>query len=118
MGKKNQIWYRKPAEAWEEVLPIGNGSLGAMIWGTVEEEHLGLNLDTLWSGTQRDTNNYSAKKYLEPVRQLLYDGKYTTAAEMVEEHLLGEFGENYLPMGNLWIQVQSEENDAAGRESG
>lgn len=117
MGKKNQIWYRKPAEAWEEVLPIGNGSLGAMIWGTVEEEHLGLNLDTLWSGTQRDTNNYSAKKYLEPVRQLLYDGKYTTAAEMVEEHLLGEFGENYLPMGNLWIQVQSEENDAAGRES-
>ena len=88
MHKKNQIWYRQPADCWEAVHPIGNGSLGAMIWGMVDEELLGLNLDTLWSGTKRDTNNYHAKEYLEPVRKEVFAGYYAKAAQMVEKHLL------------------------------
>lgn len=108
MHEKNQIWYRQPADCWEAVHPIGNGSLGAIIWGTVDEELLGLNLDTLWSGTKRDTNNYHAKEYLEPVRKEVFAGHYAKAAQMVEKHLLGEFGENYLPMGNLRIRVNAE----------
>lgn len=109
MSKKNQIWFDHPAAEWEEVHPIGNGKLGAMIWGAVETEKLGLNLDTLWSGIKRDTNNYEAKKYLEPTREKVFEGKYTEAAKMVEEHLLGNFGENYLPMGNLSISVRTND---------
>lgn len=111
----NIIWYKKAAGCWEETLPIGNGSLGAMIWGTPETEKLGLNLDTLWSGTKRDTNNYDAINYLEPVRKEIFGGHYKKAAGMIENNMLGEFGENYLPMGNLYINVFHEayiaEND-------
>lgn len=106
--ERNLIWFKKPATRWEEVHPIGNGSLGAMIWGTIPEELLGLNLDTLWSGVKRDTNNYEAYPYLEPVRKEIFAGHYKKAAKMTEEHLLGEFGENYLPMGNLSIRVDAE----------
>lgn len=111
----NQIWFKKPAVCWEEVHPIGNGSLGAMIWGTTSEELLGLNLDTLWSGVKRDTNNYEAYSYLAPVREEIFAGHYKKAAEMTEEHLLGEFGENYLPMGNLCIRVGTEDSCEAYR---
>ncbi len=79
------------------------------IWGT-EEEKLGLNLDTLWSGVARDTNNYHAKEYLKPVRQEIFAENYAKAAEMIEQHLLGEFGENYLPMGNLKICPVEDDN--------
>ena len=95
----NIIWYKNAAGCWEETLPIGNGSLGAMIWGTPETEKFGLNLDTLWSGTKRDTNNYDAINYLEPVRKEIFGGHYKKAAGMIENNMLGEFGENYLPMG-------------------
>ena len=109
MNYKNKIWFDAPASCWEQVHPIGNGNLGAMIWGT-EEEKLGLNLDTLWSGVARDTNNYHAKEYLKPVRQEIFAENYAKAAEMIEQHLLGEFGENYLPMGNLKICPVEDDN--------
>lgn len=110
MNYKNKIWFDAPASCWEQVHPIGNGNLGAMIWGT-EEEKLGLNLDTLWSGVARDTNNYHAKEYLKPVRQEIFAENYAKAAQMIEQHLLGEFGENYLPMGNLRICPVEADND-------
>lgn len=117
MGKndKNKIWFTAPAFVWEQVHPIGNGNLGAMIWGT-EEEKLGLNLDTLWSGVARDTNNYHAREYLQPVRKKIFAGDYTEAAKLVEQHLLGEFGENYLPMGNLFIRAESRGADKNSSE--
>jgi hypothetical protein len=55
-----KLIYNKPAKNWEETLPIGNGSLGAMIWGGVNSEHLGLNEDSIWSGYYHDKNNYHA----------------------------------------------------------
>lgn len=113
---KNKIWFTAPATVWEQVHPIGNGNLGAMIWGT-EEEKLGLNLDTLWSGVSRDTNNYHAKEYLQPVREKIFAGDYTEAAKMVEEHLLGEFGENYLPMGNLFVRVTSDKAEKSNNKA-
>lgn len=118
MSEQNVIWSDRPAECWEEVHPIGNGSLGGMIWGGTTEEHIGLNMDTLWSGYARDTNNYEARAYLERAREEIFQGQYHQAAQIVEEHLLGEFGENYLPMGDLIIRVESgdtvdEDMDAA-----
>ena len=100
-----KVIFDRPANRWEEVLPIGNGSLGAMIWGDIEMEHLGLNLDTLWSGYYHDKNNRHAKEYLTEAREQIFAGNYQEAAKTVEEQLLGEFTESYLPMGEVWISV-------------
>lgn len=114
--KRNIIWHAAPASQWEETHPIGNGSLGAMIWGTVETEKIGLNIDTLWSGYKRDTNNHSAKEYLDTVRSEIFAGNYHKASQLVEEHLLGEFGENYLPFGNLYISMGKTDGDVSRYE--
>ena len=100
-----KVIFDRPANRWEEVLPIGNGSLGAMIWGDIEMEHLGLNLDTLWSGYYHDKNNRHAKEYLTEAREQIFAGNYQEAAKTVEEQLLGEFTESYLPMGEVWISI-------------
>lgn len=108
--------YHQPARRWEETLPIGNGSLGAMIWGNVGEECLGLNLDTLWSGYERDKNNPGALPYLSLVRRLISQGRYEEAEAMVEEHMLGEYNESYLPLGKLLIRNHSDGRGAADQE--
>jgi alpha-L-fucosidase 2 len=71
-----KLQYIQPAKSWNDALPIGNGRLGAMIFGGIEEEHLQLNEDTLWSGAPKDFNNPLAKEQLPKVRQLLFDEKY------------------------------------------
>ena len=58
------LWYEQPAQAWTEALPIGNGRLGAMVFGGVATEHLQLNEDTLWSGRPHDYTNPEAKDHL------------------------------------------------------
>lgn len=68
------LWYRQPAAQWTEALPIGNGRLGAMVFGGVEREHLQLNEDTLWSGGPHCYDNPNAYKYLAVVRELLARG--------------------------------------------
>ena len=98
-----RLYYRRPAGAWEQTLPIGNGSLGGMVWGTVPEETIGLNEESVWSGYERDTGNPEALAYLEPCRRLIMAGKYTEADRMIREHMLGEYNESYLPLGNLLI---------------
>ena len=57
-----KLYYDKPAAAWEEVLPLGNGRVGAMVWGDARCERLGLNHTNLWSGTGRDKNNPDRKR--------------------------------------------------------
>lgn len=101
-----ELWYKKPAVDWTETLPIGNGRLGAMIWGEPWKEKLGLNEESLWSGYEKDKNNPQAKEYLNTVRELIFSGKPAEAERCVEEHMLGEYNETYLPLGNLEISVQ------------
>ena len=67
------LWYKQPAEKWTDALPIGNGRLGAMVFGGVLSERLQLNEDTLWSGAPRDWNNPEARQYLQDVRRLVLD---------------------------------------------
>src|SRR4249919_3667917 len=72
------LWYRRPADAeWVRALPIGNGRLGAMVFGGVVNERLQLNEDTLWAGAPYDPVNPDAKDALPEVRRLLAEGKYT-----------------------------------------
>ena len=80
--------YGKPATAWTEALPIGNGRLGAMVFGGPERERLQLNEDTLWAGGPYDPNNTNALAALPEVRQLIFDGKYDAADKLISRSMM------------------------------
>ena len=102
--KEMMLWYEKSAERWEESLPIGNGSLRAMILGGAEEEILGLNEESVWSGYYKDKNNAKAADCLEEVRSLVFSGKNKEAERLIQNNMLGEYNESYLPLGNLKLK--------------
>ena len=106
MEKHLKLWYRKPARKWIQALPIGNGRLGAMVFGTVNEDVLQLNEDTIWSGNPEDYNNDEASEHIEDVRELIFNGELEKAEEIVRKNMLGHFMQAYQPMGNLRIKNQ------------
>src|SRR4030042_2992787 len=69
------IWFTRPAEQWDNALPVGNGRLGAMVFGGVETERLQLNERTGWTGRDEDYNNPESLEGLKHVRKLLFEGK-------------------------------------------
>jgi len=86
------LWYRLPAATltnWTEALPVGNGRLGAMVFGGVERERLQLNEDTLWAGGPYDPANTNALAALPEVRRLIFAGQYTNAQELAGEKMMG-----------------------------
>jgi alpha-L-fucosidase 2 len=89
-----KIWFNHPASNWNEALPIGNGRLGAMIFGGVEKEHLELNESSVWTGESRWDANPLALKSLQEVRQLLFKGEYREAEELAQKNILGSKPEN------------------------
>ena len=84
------LWYRQPARQWTEALPIGNGRLGAMVYGGVGRECLQLNEDTLWAGGPYDPANTNAPDALPEVRQLIFDGKYTQAERLISSKMMAK----------------------------
>ena len=84
-----KLWYQQPATKWTDALPIGNGRLGAMIFGTVEKEHLQFNEETLWTGGPRDHHREGAYASLAHIRQLLFEGKQAEAEELATEKFMG-----------------------------
>lgn len=105
-----RLFYRKPANKWKDTIPIGNGSLGAMIWGGAIKEHLKLNEESLWSGYYHDKNNHNAAKYLDKARQMILSGDYEQAEKFIQKNMLGEFNESYLPLGDLYLNFDHNEN--------
>lgn len=100
-----KLHYTQPASNWNAALPLGNGRLGAMVFGGVPEERLQLNEDTLWSGYPRDTANPKALTALPEVRRLLFDGQYaeaTAAAKAIQ----GPYTQSYLPLGYLRLKQE------------
>ena len=87
-GEPLSLWYREPAKKWVEALPLGNGRIGAMVFGGVNEERLQLNEGTLWAGGPYDPVNPDAKDALPEVRRLVFDGKYTEAKRLVEAKVM------------------------------
>jgi len=100
------LWYRQPAQKWTEALPLGNGRLGAMVYGGVKLEQLSLNEDTLWSGEPRDLQNHEAIKHLPEIRRLLLEGKNREAQKLVEATMLGPWNESYMPLGDLILEFK------------
>jgi alpha-L-fucosidase 2 len=82
------LWYDKPARVWEETLPLGNGRLGMMPDGGVNQEKIVLNDITLWSGSNQDANNYDAYKSLAEIRKLISEGKNDEAQKIVDANYI------------------------------
>jgi alpha-L-fucosidase 2 len=100
-----KLWYRQPAREWTEALPVGNGRLGAMIFGGTEHERLQFNEDTLWTGEPHEYQHEGAIKYLPIVRKLLFEGKQQEAEKLAMEHMMSVplRQEKYQPFGDLLL---------------
>ena len=99
------LWYRQPADKWTDALPIGNGRLGAMVFGGIAKERLQLNEDTLWSGPLgKNWNNPEALKVLPEVRRLVLDDQNYTEAGKLCRKMQGPYNQSYLTLGSLWLE--------------
>jgi alpha-L-fucosidase 2 len=100
-----ELWYDAPAAVWTEALPIGNGRLGAMVFGGVGQERLQLNEETLWAGGPYSPANPEALRHLEDVRQLLFAQRYAEAEALSDQYLMGRPFKQmpYQPAADLWI---------------
>ena len=101
---RKQLKYDKPARVWHEALPLGNGSLGAMIFGGVEEERIDFNLDTLWSGDGKDKSNQTSFKDWESIRKGIRNKNYAEAETAIRQQILGDWTDSYLPLSTLSIK--------------
>jgi alpha-L-fucosidase 2 len=109
-NKSLTLWYNRPAKDWNEALPIGNGRLGAMIFGNVKDELIQLNEQTLWTGGPADLNpNPEAPKYLQPVRDALFKDSINAAVKLLHK-VQGPNTQMYQPLGDILIhQILSGE---------
>lgn len=99
------LWYNKPAAQWVEALPVGNGHIGGMIFGGVEEELIQLNESTLYSGGPIKKNiNPEAPAFLQQVRDALLKEEDYTKANQLTKKMQGLFTESYMPLGDLVIK--------------
>jgi alpha-L-fucosidase 2 len=105
MGNDLTLWYTRPAERWVEALPVGNGRLGAMVFGGVDVERLQLNEDTLWSGAPKDWDNPRARDLLPIIRELIFAGQYVEA-DKIAQQMQGPFTQSYQPLGNLYLRFE------------
>ncbi len=97
------LWYDHPAEAFEEALPLGNGRIGAMVYGGIATERILLNEETLWAGGPVDpVMNKEAITWLPKVRQALFAGDYALADKWAR-NMQGKFSESYAPLGDVYL---------------
>ena len=106
-AQESMIWYDRPAQTWTQALPLGNGKIGAMVYGNVAAERIQLNEESIWAGQPNTNVNPSAHDYLPQVRDLALAGKTREAQQLANDHVMP--GENYnsgmpfQPFGDLYI---------------
>jgi len=107
-----KLWYTQPAKQWVEALPIGNGRLGAMIYGDPYKELIQLNENTVWAGSPYRNDNPDAREALPAVRELIFEGKYKEAHDIVNQKFISKIsnGMPYQTIGNLRLLFQGHEN--------
>ncbi len=105
------LWYEEPAEGWLESLPLGNGRLGAMVYGAVDEDHLQLNEESLWAGMPQDPYPKDVKRHYSKFQQLNFEGKIEEALDYGMQNLaVAPTGiRSYEPLGELFIQYDHED---------
>ncbi len=100
------LWYRQPAKLWVEALPVGNGRLGAMVFGGAARERIQFNEDTVWTGEPHDYAHHGAAKYLPQIRQLLWEGKQKEAEDLAMKEFMSEplHQKAYQALGDLYLE--------------
>ena len=111
----HRLWYNQPAMTWTQALPIGNGVMGGMVFGTPAVEHIQINEETIWAGQPNNVVNPNAKAALPKVRQLIFEGKYKEAQELANAKVMpNAVGKNmgmpYQPFGDLYIAMPGHNN--------
>ncbi len=112
-----KLWYKEPAEEWVEALPVGNGRLGAMVFGGVEHERIQFNEDTLWTGGPHEYQHQGAANHLPRVRNLLFEGKRAQAEKIALKHMMSVplKQKAYQPCGDLLIHTPRGEKVSSYR---
>lgn len=105
-----KLWYEHAAEDWNEALPLGNGKLGAMVFGGVDLERIQVNEETVWAGAANDTANPDAINLVPKVRELIFAGKLKEAEELALVAYQGNVQESYQTLGDLWIAFEYEDD--------
>ena len=105
-----RLWYNQPAMTWTQALPIGNGVMGGMVYGTPAVEHIQINEETIWAGQPNNVMNPNAKAALPKVRQLIFEGKYKEAQDLANAEVMPRavdknMGMPYQPFGDLYIAM-------------
>ncbi|MCY2952571.1 MAG: glycoside hydrolase N-terminal domain-containing protein [Planctomycetota bacterium] len=99
------LWYAKPAAKWAEALPVGNGRLGAMVFGSTDTERIQLNEQTLWTGGPYDPTLPGGPKELPEIRRLVFAGKFFEAEALFAKAVMGKPDQmKYQPLGNLFLE--------------
>jgi alpha-L-fucosidase 2 len=108
---RHVLWYRSAAPQWDHATPLGNGRLGAMVFGNVNRERIQLNEESLWMGGPRDTDNREARTALPEVRRLLFEGKPREAYALAEKKMMGKPWrlESYQTVGDLRLNFDYED---------
>ena len=102
-----RLWFNSPAEVWTEALPLGNGRLGAMVYGLPTTERLQLNEENIWAGQPNNNANKEAREWLPKIRQLVFEGKYHEAQQLANDHVQSKtnHGMPYQTFGDLHIST-------------
>ncbi len=116
MMNKWKLQYKEPAGSWYEALPLGSGSLGAMVFGDTKKERLALNLDTLWSGDGKRDKANPQKADFQRLRDYIFAGEHEKAEDYARTYIFGDWTECYLPAGNLYIDLQGSRESISGYE--
>ncbi|HVU32974.1 MAG TPA: glycoside hydrolase family 95 protein [Opitutaceae bacterium] len=107
------LWYPRPADRWVEALPIGNGHVGAMVFGGTADERLQLNEDTVWAGSPHNNNRASARAAIPEIRRLLFGGDYAAAARLADAEVMPGAGHpngmSFQPVGDLELHFAGHE---------
>ncbi len=105
-----RLWYDKPAQQWVEALPVGNGRLGGMIYGGIDQEHIQFNEDTLWTGIPHDYSHTGAYQFLPEIRRLLLAGKQREADRLAGRTFMSVplNQERYQPFGDIRIAFDGD----------
>jgi len=118
-GNQNLIlWYKQPAADWNEALPVGNGRLGAMVFGDVMRERIQINEESIWAGMRVENADADAREYLPVIQQKLLNGEIKEAMEMSEKHLRSNPMRirSYQPLGDVYIDMFSQNRSLPERK--
>jgi alpha-L-fucosidase 2 len=99
------LWYKQPAKVWDEALPVGNGRLGAMVFGNAEKERIQINEESIWAGCPVNNNNPGSLAHLPEIQKALFDSKFKEAWQLANDNMLGTPPRirSYQPLGDLLI---------------